>query len=269
MEETFIDIPDYHTHTRLCKHADGQVIDYARSAEERGLTEIACTEHSPAPEPFSTAVRMALDEFPLYRQWAEAAQQASHVNILFGLEADYYEDCEAFLEPWLEEQAFDYVLGSVHVLKYERERDHAMTGLIDVPADICWRVYMERMGQLARTGLYDAAAHFDLPKRVYPTPPVDQLAAWALPALDELAAAGMGLEINTSGLRHDCREPYPSLQILRWAHERDLPLTFGSDAHHPDHVGRGFTTAVAMAKEAGYSQRAIYRQRQRTLVPLS
>src|ERR1700690_1199280 len=36
-------LPDYHTHTLLCKHADGMPLDYVRAAAEKGIPEIAAT----------------------------------------------------------------------------------------------------------------------------------------------------------------------------------------------------------------------------------
>jgi histidinol-phosphatase (PHP family) len=49
--------------------------------------------------------------------------------------------------------------------------------------------------------------------------------------------------------------------VLCEAHKRQIPLVLGSDAHAPEHVGWGFTQAVALAKEAGYSQVVVFKQR--------
>ena len=88
------------------------------------------------------------------------------------------------------------------------------------------------------------------------------------PALDAVAAAGMAIEINTSGFDHGAAEAYPSLQILAWMKERAIPITFGSDAHNPDQIGRHFEEALALARAAGYAHRAAFRRRKKTLVPI-
>lgn len=262
--------PDYHSHTSLCKHAEGRAIDYAQSALQRGITQMCCTEHAPAPEPFSPGVRMDLDEFPIYLEWVQEANEVEGIEVLLGIEADYYENCESFLRSWLPSHPFDYVLGSVHFLGYHRDRDHALTGIWDYGDTVSyWSEYFRRIALLADTGLYDVVAHLDLPKKFNPPPALEVIETLAIPALDRIAKADMGIEINTSGIIHEAGEPYPSLPILRWAKERHIPLSFGSDSHHPERMGADFDRAVALASEAGYTQRAEYRQRKRTMVPLT
>lgn len=261
--------PDYHSHTVLCKHAVGKPIEYARVAVERGLTEMACTEHCPAPEPFDPAHRMDLDEFGLYRDWIREAQDVDGLRILFGVEADYYEGCEEFLAAWLPGQALDYVLGSVHYLGYRRDEHHALTGIWDGDdIEASWTEYFRRIGLMADTGLYDVASHLDLPKKFGARPSPGVIERLVKPALDRIARAGMGIEINTSGFIHEAAEQYPSLDILKWAHERNIPISFGSDAHKPERMGADFARAVQIATTAGYTERARYRQRQRAMVPL-
>ena len=54
---------DYHTHTRLCRHAGGEPLDYARAAAALGIGEIACTDHLPFPNDPQPSIRMTADEF--------------------------------------------------------------------------------------------------------------------------------------------------------------------------------------------------------------
>ncbi|MBU4460741.1 MAG: hypothetical protein KJ579_09245, partial [Verrucomicrobia bacterium] len=80
--------------------------------------------------------------------------------------------------------------------------------------------------------------------------------------------AGMSVELNTAGLRRAAREIYPSPLLLAMAHERGIPILFGSDAHQPGDVGRDFDLAVALAREVGYTGYAVYSARCRRMVPL-
>ena len=61
----------------------------------------------------------------------------------------------------------------------------------------------------------------------------------------------MSMEINTSGAEYRCKEFFPATDLLRWAAERNIGLTFGSDAHDPHRVGDGFTEAIHMARAMG------------------
>ena len=84
----------------------------------------------------------------------------------------------------------------------------------------------------------------------------------------QVTEAGMAIEINTSGIDHAAAEAYPSASILSWMKEREIPITFGSDSHNPDQLGRHFETALDLAKAAGYTHRAAFRRRKKTLVPI-
>lgn len=230
---------------------------------------MASTDHAPAPEPFSPHVRMTLDEFSIYRDWVREANELDRITVLLGVEADYYEGCEGFLEDWLPRQDLDVVLGSVHFNGYDRENNHALTGVYnDHDVEGSWTEYFRRIRLLADTGLYDIVGHLDLPKKFGRLPAPDMMKALVLPALDHIARADMAIEINTSGFIHSPDEQYPSFQILIWAHERGIPITFGSDSHTPNRIGADFDRAVQLAVEAGYTERAEYSKRKRTLAPL-
>ena len=120
------------------------------------------------------------------------------------------------------------------------------------------------LGRLADSGLYDVVSHLDLPKRFGNVVPPDIFARYAIPALDRIAAAGMAIEINTSGMTHSVQEMYPSAQVLSWAAQRGIGLTFGSDSHQPQRLGDGFKEARDLARNAGFNSARRYRRRQWT-----
>jgi len=73
----------------------------------------------------------------------------------------------------------------------------------------------------------------------------------------------VAMELNTSGLRKDCQEIYPSAQIVILAAQMGVPITFASDAHSPGEVGMNFVEAVELARRAGYTHRCRFTQRRR------
>ena len=75
------------------------------------------------------------------------------------------------------------------------------------------------------------------------------------------------MEINTGGLRHPGHEIYPSPTLLRMAKEGGLDITFASDGHNPQQAGWGLDLARSEACSAGYTHRARFVARKRTLVP--
>lgn len=260
---------DYHTHTRLCQHAAGEPLDYARAARRRGLPEMAVTDHGPTPLDYDARHRMEMDQFPEYRRGVETAQREEPGRVLLGIEADYFEGCESFMEGWLAAHPFDLVLGSIHYLEPPPREKSEAKHLWDFGAiRAAWKRYFEIVGRMADSGLYDVVAHLDMLKRNGSRPLDSDLRDWALPALDRIARAGMAIEVNTSGLRHAVREAYPSPQLLSWAREREIPIVFGSDAHEPEQVGFAFDRALPQARECGYTHSLQFRGRVRIPVPL-
>ncbi len=71
--------------------------------------------------------------------------------------------------------------------------------------------------------------------------------------LDVAARAGCAIELNTAGLRKDCREIYPCRELLELAFAKKVPITFGSDAHAPEEVGMNFADAIQLARGVGYT----------------
>ena len=258
---------DTHTHTRLCRHAGGEPLDYVRAAAARGIPEIACTDHIPFPNDPTPSIRMTREELQTYFALVREAQQAGPVTVLLGIEADYQRDLvQGHIQAVLDSADFDLVLGSLHTGPFWdlAPGDPAATPEFVEQMN---RTYYLRMAELARTGLYDVCSHFDIVKRTGIHAPPALLTEIVPPALDAVAAAGMAIEINTSGFDHGAAEAYPSLQILGWMKDRGIPITFGSDAHDPAQLGRHFEKALELARAAGYTQRARFRRRRQTLVP--
>lgn len=261
---------DYHLHTSLCRHAEGNPADYYAAAKKIGLHEICFTDHAPAPCGYDARYRMHIDQFKDYAAAVrELRKRPGAPRVLFGIEADYYAGCRNFLERWLAAQPFDVVLGSVHYIGewgFDSPENRAVWETIDIRH--AWRDYFALVGKLAESRLFDVLTHPDLPKKFGHRIDDHLLRELAAPALDRIAAAGMALEINTAGLRKPVGEIYPAELILRLAREREIPITFGSDAHQPEDVGAGFEEAVALAVAAGYRERARFQERRITLTPL-
>ena len=268
-------ISDYHIHTFLCKHAEGDVSEYVNTARERQLSEMCFTDHAPDPGGYDFKHRMEINQFPVYTGLVSKLSEGSfeHDNnapvILFGVEADYYGGCERFLGKWLPEQKFDLVIGSIHYIKdwgFDNPQERSVWDSVDVTNT--WREYFELVGILVGTKMFDVIGHLDLPKKFGYRPSDRDLKEMVQPVLDRIADAGMGIEINTSGLHKPIKEIYPSPMLLELACEREIPICFGSDAHAPQDVGYAFDLALKLAREAGYTRCLRFRRREKELVPM-
>lgn len=119
----------------------------------------------------------------------------------------------------------------------------------------------------AESGLFDIIAHADLCKKFCFYPKED-----CTPLFERFITAAkkhdVAMELNTAGLRKDCKEIYPSPQIVQMAAKAGVPITFASDAHAPGEVGANFAEAVALARGAGYNQWCRFSGRRREFVTL-
>lgn len=262
--------PDYHLHTPLCRHASGEPTEYAARACELGLSEIGFSDHAPMPEDDFDQWRMPVGQLDDYVEKVRRAQREHpDLTIRLALEVDYLPGQEDWVRDLAGRHPWDYFVGSVHYL--------APPWAIDDPAMLSewrkhdptevWVAYLERLIQAAESGLFEIVGHVDLPKKFGFLPQRD-LTSLFEQVMRSAAQRGIAIELNTAGLRKDCREIYPSPQIVRLAAEMGVPITFASDAHAPTEVGANFAEAVALARGAGYTHSCRFTQRQCELVKL-
>ncbi len=262
---------DYHTHTPLCRHAEGTPEEFVESAARVGLTEYGIADHAPMPEEPFDDWRMCRAELPLYFEWVEAARSAAPegLAVKVGLECDWM----AGLEDWTGELAslheWDYLIGSVHYLggKWDFDNPLWIPRWERVDVEEVWTDYWKAFASMARSGLFDIVGHADLIKKFGFVPKGD-LRRFYEPAVEALRDSGVVLEINTAGWYKPCAEAYPSLSFLQMAREGGVPLVINSDAHAPAELGRDFGRARELAREAGYTETVSFTRRQRSFLPL-
>jgi histidinol-phosphatase (PHP family) len=261
---------DYHVHTDLCGHAVGEMEEYVQAAAQKGLDELGFNDHAPTFHVQDPELAMAAHQLPRYVEHVRALQRKhTRPRIRLGIEADFVPGYEDDLRDLLDRYDFDYVYGSVHIIGDWRFDDtrlypHHYRGRN--PQEAC-RDYFDLVQKSAGSGLFDVLGHMDLIKKFN---------HWPLGELDELteqtvrtvAETGVCVEVNTSGLRKPCQEAYPSEEILRLCHRHGVPVTLGSDAHHPGEVAMDFDRAIALLKRIGYTQLASFQGRQRKMVDL-
>lgn len=264
-----LNLPDYHIHTYLCKHATGFPLEYVKEAENKGILEVCFCDHMPSYQGYDPKHRMEPKQLHSYVEIIEETRNNSLIPVLFGIEADYFRGCESYIEGLVQSQNFDLVLGSVHFLDswgFDDPDQLPVWDLVDI--EETWERYFQLLEELVDTGLFDVVAHIDLPKKFGHILEKEDLLRLSEPLLDRIANKGMAIEINTSGLRKPVGEIYPSLELLRLAQERHIPICFGSDAHEPSSVGYAFEDALRLVKEAGYREYARFNKRKISLIPL-
>jgi histidinol-phosphatase (PHP family) len=219
------------------------------------------------PTGFASNVRMSLDQFDDYLRMVFRARQEwrGRIDVRLGIEADYFPGYERWLEHQLQLADFQYVLGSIHPQLAEF-RQRFWTG----DALEFQRTYFRLLADSAETGLFDCLAHPDFVKNETPEdwrPELikDEIGA----ALDRIAAAGVALELNTSGVNKTVPEMNPFPGMLVEMRRRSIPVVIGADAHRPERVGDGFLAALDLLEQCGYEHISFYVNRTRRDIPIA
>ena len=267
------DLPlDAHLHTNLSPDSDVVIDVYAAAALERGVAELAITDHVDF-EPGAPAFGYATfaDRERLVRQAAERWGPQG-VAIRFGAELTYDRTWEADIREHLARYHYDFTIGSVHDRvdsPYHASRVRGWVNGRSLREIVA--LSFDEVEAAARSGLFDAVGHIDVVKRyLYPYVSREDLAkAPELyePILRALVESGTALEINTSGLRHPVGETYPSPEIVcRFREIGGTAITVGSDAHRADHFGWALADGYRHAARAGFEALAFRRGGERVAV---
>jgi histidinol-phosphatase (PHP family) len=244
---------DYHVHTALCGHAEGSVREYVAAAIAAGFKEIGFADHIPLPQIDDSSGRMREEDFPRYLAMIEEARfEFPQITIRLGLEADYIPPYLGYVRDFISSHPFDYVIGSVHYIDdWNFDHPEHIHRCETYGVDALYHDYYALVEAAAGSALFDVIGHFDLPKKFGHRPGGD-LSAEIEAILRVMAREGLALDVNTGGWRKPVQDLYPSADILHRACAHDVPIVFGSDAHHPREVGYRFAEAARSVREAGY-----------------
>lgn len=261
---------DLHTHNERCGHATGTLREMIQAAIQMGISTIAVTDHAPLfahpeehPDP---GIQMAKGEFPRYLAEAVSLKEEyrDQISVLVGVEADYIAGTEGIYREALDRAELDYVIGSVHAFgPYHVYRPASWTtpAAVSLGTEHLYEQYFTAVQGAARSGLFDCIAHMDAIKAMGPVPPgaMEDLIAETIRVI---AASGVAVEINTSGFRK-CGEAFPALSIVKRLHQAGVPLTYGSDSHHPREVGYGWREVQRTLSAVGVRTLHVFEQRRR------
>ncbi|MDD3695244.1 MAG: histidinol-phosphatase [Lentisphaeria bacterium] len=247
---------NFHTHTRLCKHASGDVADYCQAALDSGVSVLGFTDHCPHPDSRWSEVRMDMSDLPTYVDDIEkAVLDFPKLHILSGLECEFVPELSDFQrEYFLGELGLDYLLGAAHFYWHKGEFHNIYGQLMDAEQ---LDAYAEYLCDTMRSGLYMALAHPDLfAMSIWQW---DQAAESCSRRILQCAQdCAMPLELNAYGLRKPAKEyaegirrMYPVAQFWQLAAEYDIEVLASSDAHQPEDVWGNTDDCYEIAEKYG------------------
>ncbi|WP_159887400.1 histidinol-phosphatase [Paenibacillus puerhi] len=265
---------DLHTHHERCGHAVGTIRDYVEAGIRHGLQVIGISDHSPyfasSEEQAQPGIAMAKSEFSRYvdEVLKLKAEYAGRIDVLLGVESDYFPEHAEIYQAIYEQYPFDYIIGSVHlsggVSIFNRKR---WKGLSEQQQIEQKEIYYDLIEQSARSGMFQILGHIDAMRGFYPA--FTEIKTEAVErTLKVIGENGVAIEINTSGKTKDCGGWYPIHEVLERAFHYKVPVTFGSDAHVPERVGDDWEEVAATLKAIGYREWVYFKEKRPHSVPL-
>lgn len=258
-------IVDLHNHTPLCNHATGTPIDYAKAAFNQGCKFYGFSDH--APMNFDQKYRMSFKDMDDYKEAIDIlkAEFRDKMEILFGYEVDYL---PGFIDDRVLNANVDYLIGSVHFLNgWGFDNPEFIGEYKNRDIDQIYIDYFNAIKEMAKFGKFDIVGHIDLIK-VFNYKPKTDIRIIAKDALNEIKKSGMTVELNSAGLRKPVCEIYPGDEILEMMSQMGIDITLSSDAHSIEQVGQNMDKIIKKAKDFGYNEVAIYKNREKIMVKI-
>ena len=254
--------PDLHIHTDFSCDCQTSMAEMCRAAITVGLSEIDFSDH------YDLIPQDPCFDFFRAEAWWEELERCRvefgpTLTIRAGVELGephrFPKEIAALLSafPW------DYSLGSLHWVGEElifREEYFRRS------PDLAFREYFHELDRMAAEAEFDILAHLDVIKRLG----FEQYGFYDPASYEEeirrvlhtCAQRGRALEINTSPLRRSVNQTAPEPPALTWfAEEGGRWITFGSDAHQPEHIGHALELVTSAARQAGYESLATFEAR--------
>lgn len=240
---------DGHVHTSKCHHASGSMEEYVESAIKAGLKKIIFLEHFETGIDYFESTWLSKADFLQY--FEEGAllkkQYASQIIVGLGVEVGFNPDRIDEINSFLSKFSWDRIGISYHFLAYQGKHINMLSRkqvnldqFSQIGIDHAISCYLDDLLLALKHVKADVLCHLDAALRHHQDVRFNSENELKIcKILEEIAARGIALEVNTSGYAHR-NSPYPALWIIKKAKDLQIKLVPGSDAHHPKDVGRCF-----------------------------
>lgn len=276
---------DCHTHTGFSPDGSGTLTQLCHQARAINLPVLAVTEHVEMNRYFSqahydTAPRNDWEVFShdqvlersLTAMKRQQQENDENFTLLCGMEMGQPNSDFALSASVGKDKRLDFIIASLHeMLDWEDffELDYSI-----YDADELLETYFEELYTIAKWGKFDVLGHITYPLRymvgeAQVSVDMKQYEEPVREIFKKVVENGCGIELNTSGYRQKYGQPFPNEELLRWYKEAGGEiLTFGSDAHCAEDLGKGIAQGVELAKKCGFTRASYYKKRNPIFITL-
>ena len=224
---------NYHMHTERCQHAYGKDEEFVLQSLRQGYKEIGFSDHAcwNYDSDFIPHIRMPFFQFRDYKESVLSLRNKykGSINILFGMEAEYFEKYMDWMLDFCIEENIDYLILGNHF--WESDEKGVYYGYCK-PKYV--KEYFNSMEKAIRTGMYAYVAHPELIMRNPYLKWNDKIEEGFTRICMAAKEMDMPVELNCAGLQHNIRtgtETYPYSKFWELAAKIGCKAIIGLDAH--------------------------------------
>lgn len=256
---------DYHIHTSFSSDCDFEPKEMVQSAINKGLKEIAITDHMDFlyPDKNLPFTILPSEYYPFL--YSLKKEYKNKINIKIGAELGYQKSVVSMINNFCQEAPFDFLICSTHtILGKELYGDEFYEGKTKEEAYYDY-FYSIKEG-ISLFDDFDVYGHIDYVNRYgsYKDNTLDYEKFKDIidDVLKILIEKNKGIELNTSGIRYNLGYIHPKIQILkRYKELGGKIITVGSDSHNPCDVGFAFHDARKLLLETGFDKITVFEKR--------
>lgn len=263
-------LTDLHMHTDNSPDGEHSTTEVCISAVRKGLRVIAITDHCEIDrfeeDGYERSLRQSFFDVLKARGIFEG-----RLEILQGIELGNIMCDPKRAHEVIRTHPYDFVLGSLHHIK--DVDDFAFLDYDKLDAEELLQAYYEEMEHMVEWGKFDVVGHLTYPLRYingehHKNIDIRKFEGQITRVLKKIIEKGLGIELNTSGLRQAYGQTMPDLWgLLLYRSLGGTILTIGSDAHTMQDVGANILDGQRLARQAGFTQAFVFRARQPFAVP--
>ena len=266
MENEIRMIADCHNHSTQSPDGENTVKEMAQRAVELGIEHYTITDH--------LEINKFYDEEFLYEEPVRESsvlvpqvirEFEGKLDMHYGVELGQPLHDMKLTERMLDSYDYEFIIGSCHMVKgwddfyyldYQKTDPYYLLGL-----------YFDEVLQMAEWGRFDVLGHLTYPLRYIQGDFGIKIDMSRYENIIEeifrtLVKNGMGIEINSSGLRQKIGVTMPDEHYVSLYKKCGGEIiTVGSDAHRASDLGKGIRESIALAKKCGFDKIYYYKNR--------
>ena len=222
---------NFHTHTYLCRHANGTPEEYIQRAINCGIKDLGFSDHAPMRFPGSEKIttRMKPSDAPGYVAHLRELREKykDQINLHIGFEMEYYPSYFGEELKAAKDIGIEYMILGQHFSHEEGSGYQYVTAPIANEDDL--KEHVAQVVEGIHSGVFTYVAHPDI-FHFTGDPVLYQQ------EMRKICTAStkynVPLEINLLGIETD--RAYPNLLFWEVAAEENCPVILGRDAHDPN-----------------------------------